>query len=137
MKEIILGIISLGAISWLAKRFLFEPIHAQRQLISELIETIVLNSNWIANPGEDDNEKRLEVADKLREYASALESKRANIIFYKFWSKMGLVKNLSSIKDIQDNLIYFSNKPFEESTHPDLRNYIILKNIKKELGIKI
>jgi hypothetical protein len=137
MKEIILGVISLGAIGWLAIRFLFEPIYAQRKLISDIIEAIVFNSNWIANPGEDNKDKRLEVADKLRKYSSALEGKTANILLYEFWSKIGLVKNRSSIEKIQDNLIYLSNNPFEESTHPDLKNYKILKLIKRELGIKI
>ena len=139
MKELLLVIIPLllGAFGYFASKFFFEPIHTQRKLISDIIEAIVFNSNWIANTGEDDKVKRLEVANKLRRYSSALEGKTANILFYKFWSKVGLVKNPNSIEKIKGNLIYLSNCPFKESTHPDLTNYKILNLVKRELGIKV
>ena len=133
----IIGGVFIFACGQIVLKFFIEPILAQRRVIGELASSIIFYSNWIANPGSDDSDKRLQISEELRKYASNLMAKTKAIPFYLLFEKIHFVIEFESIKKLSDNLIYLSNTPLKESTHSDLKNNNILNLIKRELGIEI
>ena len=133
----VIGGVFLFACGQIVLKFFIEPILDQRRLIGELTSSIIFYSNWIASPGSDNSDKRLQLSEELRKYASNLMAKTKAIPFYLLFEKIHFVIKFESLKEVSKNLIYLSNKPFEESTEPALMNRKILKLIKNKLGISI
>jgi len=133
----IIGGVFIFVCGQIVLKFFIEPILDQRRLIGELTSALIFYSDLIANPGNDDSDKRLQLSEELRKYASNLMAKTKAIPFYLLFSKIHFVIKFESLKEVSKQLIYLSNRPFEDSTHPDLTNNKIQKLIKEKLRINI
>lgn len=114
-------------------RVIVEPIHEISKMRGRIASNLVYYGNKAANTGVIDDEDSEEVSDQLRKDAADLLGAAHRVIFYNFWSKMGMIPNKGEIDKSSGDLIGLSNKV---SGKIDDENWEDIDNIRENLNLE-
>lgn len=138
----ILGGVVVYVTGQIISKFFIEPIHEQKKIIGEIADALIFYANVYCNPGTGSKKKMNEASERLRQLATLLHSKTHLIPWYKFFEKIRVVVESSSIEKASTKLIGLSNStiiniPPNNATKIALKNSETADEIKKLLKLRI
>lgn len=132
----ILGGVIVYTLGQIISKFIIEPIHEQKKIISEINDTLIFYANKFYIYKEK-NEEAEEIVNKIRSLSTKLKSKTKLIPYYHCLEKYNFVLKNKSINDACSALIGLSNSVYvlKNQTVTQVESY--RETISKELNIII
>jgi hypothetical protein len=132
-----------GTLVYVISKVFLDSWIEQRKFFFEIRDNLLKYKHRIVNPGIGDDEKLLEASDRLKSLESLLISKTFAIPLYSLLEKTPIVKKISDIKKVEQNLRKLSanicQRDPETRTQLDLpsSNIQLVREICDLLGFEI
>lgn len=127
----ILGGLTVLVLGQIVIKFLVEPLHEQRKLIGETVDSLIFYANVYSNPGLSKEEAMDEASEDLRRKASLLRARTYAIPGYAVLALCRLTRPQSAIEDAARNMIFVSNSVRKGD---GAKNWEAAESIRKSLG---
>lgn len=105
----IIGGVLIYVLGQIMMKFIIDPLQKQKLLIGEIAADLIFYADIIANPGDDNIERRKEAKKQLRQKASLLRSYTYLIPSYQSLTIIKFAISKSSITIASRNLVAISN----------------------------
>lgn len=129
----ILGGVVIYALGQIISKFIIEPIHEQKRIISEINDILIFYANKFFIYKERNTEAD-EIIDKIRSLSTKLRAKTELIPFYGYLEKCNLVLKSGRIDDACSALVGLSNSVYflegQTISHVEFYKKTISENLK-------
>jgi hypothetical protein len=130
----LIGGIIIYVVGRAVEKFILDPLQEYRKTLANISDTLIYYANIYSNTTVSSKDKIDETSKALRKLASELSAKTHQIVFYRFFSKIGWIPSYNNSMDAVSTIIGFSNSLW----HSDFKEIDDkCKKVEQLLNIKI
>jgi hypothetical protein len=111
----LIGGIIIYVVGRAVEKFVLEPLHDYRKTLAKISDTLIYYANVYSNTTVSSKEDKEETSKALRKLASDLSAKTHQIVFYRFFFKIGWIPSYNNSMDAVATLIGFSNSLWQSN----------------------